>query len=1204
MDSPNKDLQSGIKTSSPYKTVDNCSLTVNQRPRPRPALVGNAKEDGIPLRYLEVSLHDLMEDEGKSSPSDFKLPQGKQSQSEEERLACHICKKVLAHMNVQRQQQHLNRCMDKAEKEKETAQATTVLDCPICGKRLKTEKQRKVHLKICGKSSGLKPQELLEKIKQQEIEIKPNSSNVLSFQKPQAERPKPKRGRKKAAATKTKQSWETDEELQVAMAISASLNDQESKNAVCDLYERKNKKKTKRGTKANKLLEMPVLLSRSEAEKTRITVDRFTNILEWNSDEEEEVITLPPSRLKKNRIVNQSTSSKPHLNYWSLSSLTGNYEQNQEFVSKQTQKCVTEKETNPSILTQSTRNVRSMSEQSASGSISSTCRILAELAEDHVTQSGGHSPPKQASTEEDWHKTNLIGCFSSLIDNEFLSDVTIQCENDTTINAHSFIIHLRCPDLHKSLIRDDTKWSCDLKTYSQASVLAFISYMYAANVDISVFVLPELIRLLKRYHMQGLDDLCRKLEADRQKDNHDLKFVSKDLDELMEGIEEEEMEICYSDRENEEENLGHVLLDIDDANNVFMESPPRAKPSSPSNDNLSIELTEANRIKDIHDVSCGMDVEEIPKNLTVEKTTESEEQPQIDNSAREVHVNEEEVIECVASTPVIRNIQRCNFRPPITSPILEPNFKSVEISTSVVRNVKRRHLPASSTSPISEQRSISEFVDLTTPLAGNVKRCYSSSPTITPMLEPSSKSVVSKTPVASNVERQQVSPLISYPVSSMLELSSQSVASAISVVSNEQRQQPQPQILEPSSNHNREPVDFTSSLRRRIENRLDGHAKKIELADTARLQVSESEVTSDTSQKSVKLSIKNNRNDEPFTDDHIADLKFSYDKGDGIWNESGDVCDLTGEEPEEEKNTVAKMNEELRKKEDGDYGKTKEVMPALIFSPVNKNADNVNASVCPSPGDQLHKDALEFSCTQSFLLDLQSGKLQEDQLWGGCVVKMTDCRNQIAMAANDLPEKIKKKKKAASKGKEAQVPMPAVDALNTPALKKELSQFGVKALSKKQGKTLLKEIYRQSEIGEEKDVEDEQANKQSSNDVSHSDISSTEQSESETSDGENPLLDENLICSPTKHGQDVDIQLSGFIKQNQTLFTSVLMYEPINFSKLHQDVLDSGIKCSKANLIKFLDQKCINFRFTEVGSNRQGKTRSKRKPKKKEKPSS
>ena len=73
----------------------------------------------------------------------------------DEMFFCQICQKDLSRMNSQRRTQHMNRCCDKAEEKNQTAhdgtlaQTTTQLNCPICGKPLKSSQVRSFNIFNC-----------------------------------------------------------------------------------------------------------------------------------------------------------------------------------------------------------------------------------------------------------------------------------------------------------------------------------------------------------------------------------------------------------------------------------------------------------------------------------------------------------------------------------------------------------------------------------------------------------------------------------------------------------------------------------------------------------------------------------------------------------------------------------------------------------------------------------------------------------------------------------------------------------------------------------------------------------------------------------------------------------------------------------------------------------------------------------------------
>ncbi|KAG8506452.1 Structure-specific endonuclease subunit SLX4 [Galemys pyrenaicus] len=88
------------------------------------------------------------------------------SLEEEELFLCQICQRNLSTMNVTRREQHVNRCLDEAEK---TARplAPQTPECPICGKPLLTPKSRASHLKQCAARMEVGPQLLLQAVRLQ-----------------------------------------------------------------------------------------------------------------------------------------------------------------------------------------------------------------------------------------------------------------------------------------------------------------------------------------------------------------------------------------------------------------------------------------------------------------------------------------------------------------------------------------------------------------------------------------------------------------------------------------------------------------------------------------------------------------------------------------------------------------------------------------------------------------------------------------------------------------------------------------------------------------------------------------------------------------------------------------------------------------------------------------------------------------------------
>uniref|UniRef100_A0A3Q3MEW4 Structure-specific endonuclease subunit SLX4 n=1 Tax=Labrus bergylta TaxID=56723 RepID=A0A3Q3MEW4_9LABR len=99
---------------------------------------------------------------------------------------CQICHRDLSHMTPEGRMQHLNRsgCLDENE---QGAQALApppppppgVPECPICGKKFKSQKSRSAHLKRCSADLGVPPAVLL-----QAVPLLSSPSSLLSLPSP------------------------------------------------------------------------------------------------------------------------------------------------------------------------------------------------------------------------------------------------------------------------------------------------------------------------------------------------------------------------------------------------------------------------------------------------------------------------------------------------------------------------------------------------------------------------------------------------------------------------------------------------------------------------------------------------------------------------------------------------------------------------------------------------------------------------------------------------------------------------------------------------------------------------------------------------------------------------------------------------------------------------------------------------------------
>ncbi|KAM9856957.1 structure-specific endonuclease subunit SLX4 [Aulostomus maculatus] len=143
---------------------------------------------------------------------------------------CQICHRDLSHMTPEGRTQHLNRCLDESEHVPTLPpplprQPPAVPDCPICGKKFKSQKSRSTHLKRCSSDMGVSPAVLLQALQRQAEETQ-NAANSLT----QTGGTKRKGASKPGLAAKKKSRKKAeplDEDTLVALALSSSLLEQE-----------------------------------------------------------------------------------------------------------------------------------------------------------------------------------------------------------------------------------------------------------------------------------------------------------------------------------------------------------------------------------------------------------------------------------------------------------------------------------------------------------------------------------------------------------------------------------------------------------------------------------------------------------------------------------------------------------------------------------------------------------------------------------------------------------------------------------------------------------------------------------------------------------------------------------------------------------------------------------------------------------------
>ncbi|XP_038676646.1 structure-specific endonuclease subunit SLX4 isoform X2 [Scyliorhinus canicula] len=143
---------------------------------------------------------------------------------------CVICQKDLSNLNSARRTQHINRCLDEGEQRTATTVSLnipSVPECPICGKHFKSFKSRVIHLKRCAIELEVPPQLLLQAVHRQNSQCTESSAHSTSRQPGRLKRKGSTRENGLTKKCKTTREQPIDEDTMVAMALSASLLEQQ-----------------------------------------------------------------------------------------------------------------------------------------------------------------------------------------------------------------------------------------------------------------------------------------------------------------------------------------------------------------------------------------------------------------------------------------------------------------------------------------------------------------------------------------------------------------------------------------------------------------------------------------------------------------------------------------------------------------------------------------------------------------------------------------------------------------------------------------------------------------------------------------------------------------------------------------------------------------------------------------------------------------